>query len=102
MEHRKAIRYPPMLDQFAILKSAYVDHRYADWLARARVGSGASASCPNLVAVLDKVLHRHGQPLYVAARCLDLIFQDLGSRKVCLGEVFVLRQFCNTDFVGNG
>src|SRR5208282_4114599 len=102
MKHRKAIRHSPMLDQFAVLKSAYVDHRYADWLARARVGTGASASCPNLVAVLDEVLNRQGQSLYVAARCLDLIFQDLGSRNVRLGEVFMLRQFCSTDFVGNG
>ena len=58
MKHSKAIRDAPMLNQFAVLKSAYLNHRYTDWLARARVGSGASASRPNLVSILDEVLNR--------------------------------------------
>jgi hypothetical protein len=51
--------------------------------------------------MLNEVVNGQGHSLHVAARCLDLIFQYLGPRHVRLGEIFVLRQFCSTDFVGN-
>src|SRR3954454_8288684 len=102
MQHRKSIRYTPMLDQLAVLKPTYVDHCNADRLARARVGPRASAPSPDLVSVIDDVLDRQGQSLHIPSRGLDLIFQYLGTSYVGLGKVFVLGQFCGTNLVGNG